>query len=84
MHVGFSSVRINLVRGAQGLHIQIVDPHVAESPSAFTCCKSEIASLRTVRQPPRPYVEFIEGRFVLSLVESVKRGVPVVLMSSTE
>ena len=50
-----------------------------------TCCcllllhvlqRSGIASFRTVRQPARPYVQFIEGRFVLSLVESVKKRCP--------
>ena len=35
---GLFSVRINLVRGAKGIHNQIVDQHVAESPSAFPCC----------------------------------------------
>ena len=34
---GHLTVRINLVRGAEGIHIQIVVQHVAEPPSAFTC-----------------------------------------------
>ena len=34
------SVRINLVRGAKGIHIQLVVQHVGESPAAFTCCNA--------------------------------------------
>ena len=34
---GHLSVGINLVRGAKGIHIQLVVQHDAESPAAFTC-----------------------------------------------
>ena len=34
------SVRINLVRGAKGIHIQLVVQHVGESPAAFTWCNT--------------------------------------------
>ena len=30
------AVRINLVRGAKGIHIQLVVLHVSESPAALT------------------------------------------------
>ena len=34
------SVRINLVRGAKGIHIQLIVQHVGESPAAFTRCNA--------------------------------------------
>ena len=67
-----SSIRFNLVRGAKGIHIQLVVQHIGESPAAFTCCNA--AGLNFAHSPSTSTSSVL--RILLSTGEHVDNANP--------